>query len=248
MRFGKFMPMLAYPATVVLSNADPLVDSYSPFDIVDSPVSTFQMTEPMFGVSAFGMLPQFFEGLRWEVGFYGGNRSDIDLGQGRLLFAALDQTVYLSNAPLRFGLQFWGGRQGVATVRMRAAPWSNATQRFGADLEITDPWTKRVQISAQYVRGFDSNIDSSVTCIHTNMFLCGVNIIILPERLYAFARVDYAEAQPIADIHRQYDIGVRYHVLPNVVLTAGGTQLIRTQPGLNDRVTSTASLGVLFGF
>lgn len=247
-RIGKIGPMVAYPANVMLSSVDPLVDTYSPIPQVDSPLNTFTLLDPMFGVSAFGLLPQVLEGLRCELGFYGGNLSDIDLASGHGIFLSLDQTVYLENAPLRFGVSYLGGAQSIQTVRSTGPAWQNAMNRISVDLDITDPWTKRVQLSMQYVRGFDSNIDSTSTAVHSDMILLGTQVIILPERFYAYARLDYAEGRPLSDIHRQYDVGVRYHLLPNVVLSLGASRTIQTQPGLNDWVTTSASCGVLFGF
>ncbi|MBS1904918.1 MAG: hypothetical protein JSS75_14530 [Bacteroidetes bacterium] len=248
LRFGKMSPLVAYPANVILSNADPFVTSYAPFSMVDSEVNTFILTDPMFGLSAFGLLPQVFEGLRWEVGLYGGNLSEIDLGKNRAVFVGLDQTIYLDNTPLRFGLSYFGGTQTIADALTPTVHWDNATNRVAVNIELTDPWLKRFQLCGEFVRGFDAKADSSGHTANSTIALIGTNIIILPERFYAFARLDYAEAKELGILNRQFDLGIRYHVLPNVVLSAGATQLDERRIGLLDRSTTSAVLGVLFGF
>ena len=247
-RLGKLRFFIPFLPNTLLANADPLVYGYHAVPDGRATANDLSFAEPTFGASAFGMLPQLFDGLRWEVGFTGGNNSDIDLKTSRAFFASLNQTFYVNNAPLRIGAIYYGGQQDITDTSISANAWSNHVTRVGVDVEIYDPWTKRFDLFGQYLFALDNNIDNANGNRNMGGGFVGLNIIIVPEKFYIYGRVDYMKAKEIADIQRQVDLGFRYHLRPNVVLTGVCTLMNETLPQTIDQSSTTVGMGVLFGF
>lgn len=252
-RLGKFRFFVPFPEIVMLSNPgiDPafLVNGYSAFDGKDALVKANDLvvSDPTFGASAYGMIPGIAEGLRWEAGVTGGNASDIDLNTAKAFFFALDQTVYLNNAPVRFGGFYYTGSQDIADTA-RALNWTNHPIREGVSAEIYDPWTKRLDLFAEYMIGKDDNVDTIGSSYNMSGGFVGVNVILLPEKLYVYGRYDFRTVKETSDAVNQIDLGVQYHLLPNVFLTGVYTVKKETVPDSPDQTTTTMGAGVRFGF
>ncbi len=278
-RLGEFRFLIPYQHQVLLANQDPLIYTYNPFAGKSvTPANTLSFADPNFGVSAFGMIPGIAEGLRYEVGFSGGTASDIDLKTSKAIFGALNQTVYLNNAPLRFGAFYYGGPQDIAGTthfpRSFVAPragspgiidtiaepdslvtsgWTNHSSRVGLNLEIVDPWTKRFDFYSQYLMGKDDNIDSAGGGYTATGWFAGMNVIILPEKFYVYGRYDILNVKETDDKKNQIDVGFQYHLLPNAFVTAVYTITNETLPqsatlSAIDQTTTSAGIGIRFGF
>jgi hypothetical protein len=247
-RFGKMRFFIPFIPNTLLSNADPLVYGYSALGSSRTAANDLKFADPTFGVSAFGMFPQILDGLRWEIGATGGTKSDIDLKSAHAFFASLNQTIYLDNAPLRIGAIYYGGSQDVSDTTITPNPWTNKVSRAGIDAEISDPWTKRVNLFGEYLIALDDNTDNAVTAHRMSGGFLGINVIIAPERFYFYGRYDYMSAHESGDIQKQIDFGFHYHARPNVVFIAGCTVMSEMLPQSVDQTTLTLGLGVLFGF
>ena len=247
-RLGKLRFFIPFLPNTLLANADPLVYGYHAIPDGRATANDLSFAEPTFGVSAFGMLPQLFDGLRWEIGFTGGNNSDIDLKSARAFFASLNQTFYVNNAPVRIGAIYYGGQQDITDTNISPIAWSNHITRAGVDVEIYDPWTKRFDLFGEYLFALDNNIDNANGNRNMGGGFVGLNVIIAPEKFYIYGRVDYMKAKEIVDIQRQVDLGFRYHLRPNVVLTGVCTLMSETLPQAIDQSSTIIGMGVLFGF
>ena len=247
-RLGKFRIFSGFLKNVLLTGADPLVDLYDPLG-GKTANDLFVANDPTFGVSAYGTLYAISEGLRWEVGATGGTKSDIDLNTARAVFGSLDQTLYLNNAPVRFGGFYYAGIQDITDTTMSATPWSNRVTRAGVDAEIYDPWTKRFDFFGEYSIGKDDKVDTAGNMYNMVGGFAGVNVIIAPEKFYIYGRYDWMNQKETSDNQHQIDLGFHYHLLPNVVFTGVYTMLMETQPPQGvDKTTTTFGAGILFGF
>ncbi|MDP4287885.1 MAG: hypothetical protein Q8922_08095 [Bacteroidota bacterium] len=273
-QFGKFLLFAPFTPMFLLSGEDPIVYNsmhYNPLG-ERTTANTLYLTDPMFGVSAFGTIYTIGQGLRWQVGMVGGNNSDVDLASARAVFGSLDQTVFLQNAPARVGAFFFSGFQDVSnsaaetsstmagmpgmgggTSAALANPWRNHVTRVGFDAEITDPWTKRINLFGEFMTGLDDNIDSLGTSYEMRGGFVGMNVILLPEKLFAYGRYDWMQRLTVAEDHTAIDVGLRYHFLPNVVATGGVTitkeNITQTAYQMRlDQTTTTYRAGFLFGF
>ncbi len=247
-RLGKFRIFSGFLKNVLLTGADPLVDTYDPL-AGKTANDLFAAADPTFGVSAYGTLYAISEGLRWEVGATGGTKSDIDLNTARAVFGSLDQTVYINNAPMRFGGFYYTGVQDITDTSMSATPWSNRVTRAGVDAEIYDPWTKRFDLFGEYSIGKDDKVDTAGGAYTMVGGFAGLNVIIVPEKFYLYGRYDWMNQKEVSDNQHQIDVGFHYHLLPNVVLTGVYTTLMETQPPAGvDKTTTTFGAGILFGF
>ncbi len=250
-RLGKFRFLVPFMENVMLSNPNtgPLVYGYDPFAGKSNlaPANTLIFSDPTFGVSAFGIIPDISNGLRWEAGMTGGNNSDIDLTTAKAYFFALDQTVYLDQAPLRFGGFYYGGTQSIADTG-GIAPWTNHNTRAGVSLELYDPWTRRLDFFGQYMTGTDDNVDTVGTGYRMTGGFGGVNVIVLPEKLYVYGRYDFLTVKETNEQQNQVDLGLQYHLLPNVFVTAVYTITKDKIPETADVTTTSAGLGLRFGF
>jgi hypothetical protein len=272
-RIGKFILFTPFNPMFSLGAQAPLVYDGEHYNPTDGHTSANEMnvSEAVFGVSAYGTNYNIAQGLRWELAFVGGNRSDINLKEAHAYFASLDQTIYVENAPLRVGGFLFGGTQAVSntfqeTTSMPGMPgmgttvtealggaWDNELLRLGADLEITDPWMKRFTAFALYTTGKDHNVDSLGTVFEMSGGFVGVNAILLPESLYAYARYDFMTMGATNDKQTAVDVGVRYQPLPNVIVTGGFTTMLERAFNESGTVSSSISTntfmaGFLFGF
>jgi hypothetical protein len=253
-RLGEFRFSIPYQHQVILANPDfdPLIYTYAPFDGKSvTTANTLSFADPNFGFSAFGMIPGIAEGLRYEIGISGGTSSDIDLHQSHALFASLNQTVYVSNAPLRFGAFYYGGSQ-LVTNPIDTTQWTNTSSRIGINLEVTDPWLKRLDFYSQYLIGNDNNVDSVGGGYSETGDFVGLNIIVFPEKFYIYGRYDIMKIKETNDNQNQIDLGFQYHLLPNAFVTAvytiknetATTAAVKTL----DQTTTSAGIGIRFGF
>ncbi len=265
-RLGEFRFLIPYQHPVLLANPniDPLIYTYDPFakaanGSVLTKANTLSFVDPNFGFSAFGMIPGIGEGLRYDVGFSGGTNSDIDLKTSHAFFGALNQTVYVNNAPLRFGAFYYGGSQlitntnPVDTVGGLSPPqWTNHSTRIGINLECYDPWTKRLDFYSQYLTGKDDNVDTVGTGYSETGGFVGVNVIVFPEKFYVYGRYDILNIKETNDNTNQIDMGFQYHLLPNVFVTAVYTITHETvmTAGVKtvDQTSTSAGIGIRFGF
>jgi len=262
-RLGEFRFLIPYQHTVILANQDPLLYTYDPF--ANTPngslvtrTNTLSYADPNFGVSAFGMIPGIGEGLRYDFGFSGGTSSDIDLKTSRAYFGGLNQTVYVDNAPVRFGAFYYGGSQLITNLAdtsggVPAPQWTNTSSRVGLNFEFYDPWTKRLDFYSQYLIGKDDNVDSVGTAYTMTGGFVGVNVIVFPEKFYVYGRYDINSVKETNDKKNQIDVGVQYHLLPNVIVTGVYTITNEKLPeslaqSAIDATTTSAGIGIRFGF
>ena len=271
-RLGKFRFFMPFNENVQLSNPDIdpafLVNGYNPFDGKGSltTANDLVVSDPTFGLSAYGMIPGIAEGLRWEAGITGGNNSDIDLNTAKAFFFALDQTLFVDEAPLRFGGFYYTGSQDITDAlgtdtlgNVLSTTWTNHPSRYGGSLEIYDPWSKRFDLFGEYEMGKDDNVDTVGAGYNMNGGFIGLNVILMPQKLYLYGRRDFRTvrsdyANPYGDNMHQWDVGLQYHLLPNVFLT--GCYSITNEiniPGdgvspVTDITTTNIGAGVRFGF
>ena len=246
-RLGKMRAFIPFAANAMFSNATPLIYSYNPFNFkYDSVFSVMNVAEPSLEISAFGLLPQLLDGLRWEIGVSGGTKNNINLDVSHAYVFSLNQTVYIDNAPIRFGISYYGGIQN-AMHKSDSVRWQNVLRRAGIDVELYDPWTKRFNLFGQYVVANDNHVLEQGGIRNMKGGFAGLNIIVLPEKLYAFGRYDYMKTDETEEIRRQLDIGIRYHLLPNLIITGAFTSLSEALPQLTDRSTISYGAGILFG-
>ena len=245
-RMGKMRLFIPFIPNVLLANADPLVYGYEP--LADKTSNELLFAEPSFGASAFGIFPQVFDGLRWEFAVTGGTKSDVDFNSARAFFASLNQTIFLDNAPFRAGVFFYGGSEDITDTSIAPASWSNTVTRVGINAEISDPWTKRFNLFGQYIYGNDNNSDNANGVLRMDGGFVGLNVMLIPEEFYAFGRYDYMSVKQTDETQRQIDVGLRYHVLKNVIITSGFLSTKQTIPNTVDQTVSTLTLGTLFGF
>ncbi|MDP4198635.1 MAG: hypothetical protein Q8922_00135 [Bacteroidota bacterium] len=261
LRLGKFRFFVPFPENVMLTNPgiDPpiLVNGYDAFDGKDNLVKANDLvaTDPTFGASAFGMIPGIAEGLRWEVGMTGGNSSDIDLTTAKAYFASLDQTFYVDNAPLRISGFYYTGSQGItdslgvdSLSNTISVGWTNHTVRGGVGVDFLDPFVKRLDFFGEYMVGKDDNVDTVGVVQNMSGGFAGVNVIVLPEKLYVYGRYDFRTVKETSDAVNQIDVGIQYHLLPNVFLTGVYSVKNETIPQSPDQKTTTFGAGVRFGF
>ena len=245
-RLGKMRLFIPFIPNVLLSNADPLVYGYN--TLAEKTSSELLFAEPTFGASAFGIFPQVFDGLRWELAVTSGTKSDVDLKSAHALFASLNQTIFFDNTLIRAGVFFYGGSEDVTDTSVAPTVWSNAVNRVGISAEITDPWTKRINLFGEFIYANDNNSDASNGALRMDGGFVGVNVMIIPEEFYGFGRYDFMMVKQTEETRRQIDIGLRYHVLKNVIITSGFNSTKQTIPNRVDQTVLTLTLGTLFGF
>jgi hypothetical protein len=267
-RAGKFLLFAPFTPMFLLSGQDPL--AYTGVDALDGRAAANMMDIGMsvFGVSAYGTNDNIGQGLRWELAYVAGNNSDVDLKSAHAFYAALDQTWYLDNAPLRVGGFFFGGTEAVSNsfassgesmpgmgggTSELGGTWQNELSRLGLDLEISDPWLKRFTLFGLYMKGTDHNVDSLESKFEMSGGFVGLNAILLPEALYAYARYDFVTSGQLNNKQRAIDLGIRYQPLPNVVVSGGFTTTLERTFAEGEKLTSSFSTnsfttGILFGF
>lgn len=222
-----------------------------------------KFADAQFAISAFGMLPQLWDGLRWELAFSTGAANEIKLRDATAVFASLNQSLPIPNTSAQIGAFFYGGKQSIVTNGYLSYPRDNNLNRIGADLEFYDPWINRLHFYAQYILGKDDNADFWDLDRRVTGSSFGVDAILLPQKFYAFARYDKLTTKLAngtkphgggADAS-QIDAGLRYHLLPNVIVTGGVTIADSKRPrqiGIvyidEDKTTTSFTIGILLGY
>jgi hypothetical protein len=246
-RLGKMRAFIPFIPNTLLSNSDPLIYGYSITNKIRFPENDLNVFEPAFGVSAFGILPQVADGLRWEVGLSGGASNNVDFATSNAGFISANQTIYIDNAPLRFGAFYYRGAQRMRAV-FDSDTWYNGVSRIGVDLELYDPWTKRFDLYGQLLIATDNSIDDHGNKKNMRGGFVGINMILMAETLYVFGRYDYLKISETDALRTQIDIGLRLNMLPNVILTTGVTNYLEKTPQGVDNTITSIKAGVLFGF
>ncbi len=246
-KFGKMRAFVPFIANTIFSNADPLAYNYTAISGTRKAANDLNIFQPSFGLSAFGILPQVEDGLRWEAGITAGTKNTVDIAAANAGFFALNQTVYLKNAPMRMGAFYYYGKERIVQSP-DSTTWFNNLSKIGVDIEVYDPWIKRVILFGQALYAVDHSIDNHGTKQTMKGGFIGINSILIAETLFAFARFDYVETDFTASIERQLDAGLRWNLLSNVILTMGCTASTEFIPRKIDRNTISVSGGILFGF
>jgi hypothetical protein len=191
------------------------------------------LAEPQLGASVMGMFTQVLDGLRYEIGIFNGTNTEDDNNMAKDFFARVNQTIYVNNAPFRFGALLYTGKQALKGG-MGAA--DAALSRTAFDFELYDPWTKRVNLFGQYMIGKNDDTDGTEMGNQpfefTGGFL-GVNVLVIPERLTLFTKYDFLNVSKQWDLDptvaQQYGnekslssvaVGARFFFMPNVALQA----------------------------
>lgn len=245
-RIGKMQLFLPFPGNLSMPMSDVLIYGYEP--LAGKTTGSLLFAERQFATSLFGLIPQFLDGLRWELAFTNGTQSDIDFKSSRAVYLALNQTVFVDNAPVRFGAFFYGGTQDVSDTSISPSPWSNSLQRLGIDLEVYDPWTKRINIYGQYLTAKDDNTDNAGGAITMNGGFAGVNFVLFPEQTYMYARFDYMNIKETDERQKQFTVGLRHHLMQNVLLFGEVATLSQQISNQTDQSSIKYSLGALLGF
>ena len=170
--------------------------------------SPVRFSSPQLGISLFGFIPDILDGTRYEVAlvnWHKNKRPD--------WFFRLNQTFYVHDAPFRVGVIYLNGRHQVDEIGFRSDFW-----RFGIDAELYDPWTKKVNIQFQYLKGSDDDVELEEGLQERDMNggFIGANIFLLPEKLIAFGRYEWLNAEPQET--RRWTSVLRYHLTPNVFI------------------------------
>jgi len=238
-RFGRYRLFNTFPNnTSLVESADYLIYDYEPAQPLQG---SLLIAEPQWAASVYGFFPQIMDGLRYEAALSNGTEADINISDNQATFLMAEQTKYIDNAPFRLGVYYYGGKQ------MLADSSSNKLHRAGVALEINDPWTKRFDLSSQYMDAFDDNVGGA----HQEMrggFL-GLNVLLLPERLFVYGRYDYTKVTQTDEKQNQFTTGIRLHPAANVGAFVELSLLDDKSPSLfTETKTTTSTLGVLVGF
>ncbi len=210
LKFGSFRLDLPYPVNLALSESGYLVYEYaSEVEVGGNVQAEFSLAEPQLGVSAYGFLPQVLDGLRYEIALVNGTNVNEDIDNTPDLYVRLNQSVWVNNAPFRAGILYYLGK-------MKGSEQENKFNRFGFDAELYDPWTKKVNVYFQYLTATDKITGGEEKKMNGGFI--GANVFILPEKLAGYTRYDFIKAGDQKT--NQITLGLRYHFLPNVFLTA----------------------------
>lgn len=235
-RFGRFRLWNTFPDnTSLVESADYLIYDYNPAG------GSLLIADPQWAASAYGFFPQILDGLRYEAALSDGTDGGASLNDNRAAFLMVEQTAYVNNAPFRLGLYYYGGKQLVANSA------SDNLARAGFAVEINDPWTRRFDLSFQYMRATDNNIAGFEQTMNGGFL--GLNVLIVPEKLFIYGRYDFTRVTQTAEKENQWTGGVRYHFAANVGVYAELGYLDDNNPAaLTDAKTTLSTLGVLVGF
>ncbi len=238
-RFGRFRFFNTFPDnTSLVESADYLIYDYEPATPVQGDLL---ISDPQWAASAYGFFPQIMDGLRYEVGVSNGTAGGINLNDNEATFLMVEQTKYIDNAPFRFGLYFYGGKQMLVDSTF------NNLSRAGFALEFNDPWTKHFDLSFQYMSAFDDNVGGAIQTM-TGGFL-GLNVLIVPEKFFVYGRYDFTNVKQTAEKQNQFTLGARYHFAANVGAYLELSLLNDNNPSNSTDTKSTlTTLGVLVGF
>ncbi len=235
-RFGRYRLWNTFPDnTTIVESADYLIYDYNPSG------GTLQIAEPQWAASVYGFFPQLLDGLRYEAALSDGTDGGDPLSSNSAEFLMLEQTAYVDNAPFRLGLYYYGGKE------LTANSLSDNMKRYGFAVEINDPWTKRLDLSFQYMKATDDNIAGSAMTMDGGFL--GLNVLIVPEKFFIYGRYDFANVGQTGEKQNQWTGGIRYHFAPNVGAYAELSFLDDNTPAVQtDTQTTLSTLGVLVGF
>jgi hypothetical protein len=238
-RMGRYRLFNTFPDnTSIVESASYLIYDYEPVEPLQG---SLLIAEPQWAASAYGFFPQVWNGLRYEAAVSNGTEADISLKDNQATFLMLEQTKYIDNAPFRLGVYYYGGKQLVADST------SNRLTRSGVAIEVNDPWTKRFNLTSQYMSAFDDNVGGA----HQTMDggFVGLNALIYPEQLFAFGRYDFTQVKQTDERQNQYTVGIRFHPAANVGAFLELSRLDDKAPAdLTETKTTTTTLGFLVGF
>ncbi len=225
LRAGKmhFVPSLTH--TSYLANTDPLIYGDHPFSDTVITKNDLHFAHATLGAAAYGMFTDVAEGLFWELGYTHGTKNEVDMRSARAVFGSLNQALELGSFRMEAGaFYFWGKQQIVVDGYLRY-PRINNHYRTGFALKLFDPLINRLSLYGQYVLGEDDNANYWGNKRTVTGSIVGLHAILFPEKMYAFARYDILDADNGTERSMtQIDVGLRYHLLSNVILTAGFTR------------------------
>lgn len=170
--------------------------------------SAVRLSSPQLGASVFGFIPEILDGTRYEIALFNWRKN-----KRPDWFFRVNQTLYVNDAPFRVGFIYLNGRHQLDEIDFRSDFW-----RFGIDAEVYDPWTKKVNIQFQYLKGEDDDISLAGGLQPRDMTggFIGSNVFILPEKLIVYGRYDWLNAHP--EKTRRWTSVLRYHLAPNVFI------------------------------
>lgn len=254
-RIGKLRLLTPFPGNLSISQSGDLATEYNPEDVYGAggnPTSgELLLQEPQFAFSLFGWVSTALDGLRYEIAYTSGTHGDVNLEDSRAIYVALNQTVFVESAPFRIGAFYYAGSQNVDTSGTGVLEkTSNTLSRFGIDAELYDPWTKRINLTFQYIIGKDDKIFDGTSFSKLKMTggFVGLTAVLKPEKFYAYGRYDFRNIDELQSKENQITIGLRHHFMPNVYAFAelsSGTVKI---PALVDTRSTTINFGTAFGF
>ena len=235
-RFGRYRLWNTFPNnTSLVESADYLIYDYDPAQ------GSLLIAEPQWAASVYGFLPQLMDGLRYEAAISDGTDGGDPLKTNQATFLMLEQTEYVDNAPFRLGVYYYGGKE----LTSGGAP--DKLARTGFAVEANDPWTKRFDLSFQYMSATDDNIGGVKQTM--NGGFVGLNVLLVPEKLFVYGRYDFTKVKETSEKQNQYTGGIRYHFAPNVGAYAELSFLDDNTPAtLTDTKTTLSTLGVMVGF
>ncbi len=238
-RFGRYRLFNTFPDnTSLVESADYLIYDYEPVSPLQG---SLLLSEPQWAASVYGFFPQLIDGLRYEAALSNGTSGDVTFKNSEAAFLMLEQTEYVDNAPFRLGVFYYGGRQMLADSSM------NSLSRAGLAVEINDPWTKRFDLSFEYMSGLDNNVSSAKQTM-TGGF-AGLNVLIIPEKFFIYGRYDFTDVKESTEKQNQYTGGFRYHFAANVGAYLELSFLDDKTPSADTDVKSTQlTIGTMVGF
>lgn len=238
-RFGRYRLFNTFPDnTSLVESADYLIYDYEPVEPLQG---SLLIAEPQWAASVYGFFPQVMDGLRYEAALSDGTAGGISLKDNQATFLLLEQTKYIDNAPFRIGGYYYGGKQLLADST------SNKLRRVGATIEINDPWSKRFDAMGQYMDAHDDDVGGGVQDMKGGFV--GLNVLLVPEKFFAFGRYDFTKVDQTDEKQNQYTGGIRYHFAPNVGGYAEVSSLDDKVPAdATEAKTTSFTLGFLVGF
>jgi hypothetical protein len=238
-RFGRYRLFNTFPDnTSLVESADYLIYDYEPVSPLQG---SLLLSEPQWAASVYGFFPQLVDGLRYEAAISNGTEGDITFKNSEAAFLMLEQTAYVDNAPFRLGIFYYGGRQMLADSSL------NRLGRTGLAIEMNDPWTKRFDLSFEFMAGSDDDVGGAKQTM-TGGF-AGINVLIVPEKFFIYGRYDFTNVKESTEKQNQITGGVRYHFAANVGAYLELSFLDDKTPVIDTDVKSTQlTLGTMVGF
>ena len=167
-----------------------------------------RFSSPQLGVSLFGFIPDILDGTRYEIALVNWEKE-----KRPDWFFRLNQTIYLHDAPVRFGFMALDGRHQNEEIGFQSHFW-----RWGIDGEVYDPWTKKVNLQFQYLKGHDEDVELEEGNQERDMSggFVGAHLFLFPEKFIVFGRFEWLNAHP--EKTRRWTSVLRYHLAPNVFI------------------------------